>query len=280
MQNLQLAHSKYIPAENPWEPQFFGVFFQNGTVPCFVYETWKDLCLLPLTCDIPKLIHTNCTIEELPLPQNWIFLEHDDNPYLILKPNVIIDLLCGAQLSYIPETLQSKCTTLARQKFYYSLLDYEFLFDDYCISRNGEFGYRCSKAGSTIWEFTGRAYLYTDYTRWNNRVFFGTAGHGGYFYVLDVDTGEAIANIKTSGTASIAQRDHLCYVVSNGSKRNSSKLLCVDLRNGHIIQELDLYGGVTLDSRLQIIGQYLHIVTFEYKGKSLQNAIWNMVDIS
>lgn len=274
---MELFQSRYIPSTDPWEPNFGGWFFANGTVPCFVYKERGNVCLLPLTSDVPTIIHTNLGHEILPLPWHWIFLEHGGSSYLMVMPDAVIDLRQGKQLSYIPEPLRAKCLARIHPEKYF--VEHQFCFDDYCISHKGNCGYRCTKTGEILWEFTGRAYLYTDIIRWNNHVFFGTAGHGGYFYILDIDSGESLASIKTGGTASIAQMDHLCFVASRGTKRNRSKLLCLDLRDGRIVQELDLHGEVTEDSKLQLIGQHLHIVTFEYRGEHLQNAIWNTVNI-
>lgn len=271
---MNLHQKRFIPSHNPWEPCFFGAFFAMDDIPCFLYDDRNRVCMLPLTHESPWAIDADLAHA---LPSRWTFLQHGGQPYLFIKPNVAIDLRQGEQLPDIPEALRTQYLESVRPEKYFE--EYPFCFDDYCISHKGYCGYRCTKEGKTIWEFTGRAYLYTEITRWNNRVFFGTAGHGGYFYILDLDTGEAIASIKTGGTASIAQMGHLCFVACRGAKRNCSKLLCVDLRNGKIVQELDLHGGVSSYSRLQLIGQQLHIVTFVYKGELLQNAIWNVVDI-
>lgn len=274
---MKLYQTKYIPSSDLWEPNFFGAFFSIGSDPCFLYKENQNVCVLPLTCSIPTAIHVDVGDELLPLPSGWIVLEHDGQPFLIVKRNAAIDLKQGTKMTYIPEALQTKYLECVRPEMYF--VEHQFYFDDYCISHKGNCGYRCTKAGEIAWEFTGRAYLYTDVYRWNNRVFFGTAGHGGYFYILDIDTGESLASIKTGGTASIVQMEHLCFVSSRGNKRNSSKLLCVDLNDGKIVQEIDLYGGVTEDSKLQMIGQQLHVITFEYKKEQLQNAIWNTVNI-
>jgi len=274
---MNMYQSRYIPSSNPWEPSFLGAFFHNGYVPCFLYKEKQDVCLLPLTCDVPTAIHVDLGNEVLPLPFGWIMLEYCGRPFLFVKPNIAIDLLQEKQLSFVPEPLREEYITHARPEMYFE--KHQFCFDDYCISHKGNCGYHCTKAGEAIWEFIGKAYLYTDICRWNDRVYFGTAGRGGYLYVLDINTGDPIASIKTGGTACIAQMGHLCFVTSKSKKQNSSILLCLDLRDGSVVHELALHGGVTENSKLQIIGQQLHIVTFENRGDQLQNAIWNIVNI-
>lgn len=271
---MNLYQRRYIPTSDPWEPYYFGTFFTMDSTPCFLYKDKGKVCLLPLTCKEPMIIDVDITSE---FPCSWVFLYHDDQPFLFVKSDIVIDLKKGKQLPFISDALQTKYIACARPEMYFE--EHKFSFNDYCISHKGNSGYQCSKAGEVKWEFAGKAYLYTDIIRWNNRIFFGTAGNGGYFYILDLDTGTPVASIKTGVTASIAQMGHLCFVARRGVKRNCSQLLCVDLRDGRVIEEFDLQGGVTKDSKLQMIGQQLHIVTFEYKGDKLQTAIWNTVSI-
>lgn len=282
---MKLIQSRKIPTDDLWEPCLDGYFYEDTNSPCFAYIGWNTLCLLPLNSDMPAI-----TQLDVSLPHDWLIVKHEGLPYLfIVKPTVpyhlgrrkqlsnviVVDLRQGKQLLNIPESLQSKYFATAQPDF----VEGSFCFDDYCVSHKGYSGYRCTKADKTIWEFSGRAYLYTEIKRWNNRLFFGTAGHGGYFYVLDIDTGESIASIKTGGTAHIVQRDHVCYIGCAEGRRNRSKLLCIDLRDGSIVEAMDLYGRASFHSKLQIIGQQLHFVTFEYKDDIMQKAIWSTVDL-
>ena len=274
---MDLCQSRYIPSTDLWEPNYFGIFFTNDSGLCFLFKEWQNICLLQQSADSPMVISPDLGSSLLPLPTHWAMLLDGSKSYLMVKPDTIIDLQQRKQLSHIPDNLQRKCNELIRPEMY--LLEHPFVFGEYCISHKGQCGYSCTKAGKTIWNFNGKAYLYTDIFQWNNRIFFGTAGFGGYFYVLDIDTGKPLASIKTGGTTCIAQMDHLCFISSQSSKKNASTLICVDLRDGRIIKEIELYGGVTKDSRLQLIGSHIHIVTFEYSNGQCQNSIWNTIEV-
>ena len=95
--------------------------------------------------------------------------------------------------------------------------------------------------------------------------------------MLDIHTGAALVSIKTGGTASIARSGDVCYVASK-VQRNRSKLLCIDLWTGKILEELDLEGEVNECSRLQLLDGQIHVVTFLYDGNHLRRAIWNVVN--
>lgn len=274
---MRLLQSKYIPSSDPWEPNFCGKFVSIKKVPCFLYKDRQTVCMLLLTSDMPTVLSLETGKNLLPLPSKWVVLEHDGQPFLMPTPNYAIDLQQEKQLLSVPGFLQADYLVHAKPEMYFET--HSFVFGEYCISHKGSCGYICRKADKDIWTFAGKAYLYTDIGRWKNRIFFGTAGFGGYFYILDIDTGAPVVSIKTGGTASIVQNNNLCFIASNGKKCNSSNLLCVDMNEGKIIQELDLYGSVNEDSKLQMIDQQLHMVTFEYRGKRLQNAIWNVVSI-
>ena len=194
----------------------------------------------------------------------------------MVKPDVVI-ALHEEQLSYVSEKIQQILAASVRPEHYFET--HAFAFDEYCISHRGHCGYCCTKDGKEIWDFLGKAYLYTEIFRWKNRVFFGTAGYGGYFYVLDIDTGEVLIAVKTGGTASIAQKDNLCYFSSKSNKRNTSKILCVDLQDVRIVDEIEVHGEVTPESKLQIIGSQIHAVTFVQRNGRCINAIWNVVEM-
>lgn len=274
---MNFLKSRYIPSSNPWEPNFSGVFWNNGASNCFVYKDIGGISILPYYDQVPSIIGIELEDACLPLPHYWLFAEICNRPYLMVEKNIVVDLLKEEKISCLSETIQSRFAQYVRHEVYYET--YDFILGEYCVLHKGQCGYRCTKDGKTIWDFNGKAYLYTDIYRRNNNIFFGTAGYGGYFYVLNIENGKPLACIKTGGTAYIAQRDHLCFITSKAHKKNASKLLCVDLNDGKIVEELELYGGVTKDSKLQLIGPQLHVVTFEYQNERCVRAIWNVIEI-
>ena len=92
----------------------------------------------------------------------------------------------------------------------------------------------------------------------------------------DIPISEKIADIKTGGTVSFVQQNNLCYFLVNDP---NAKLVCLDVLTGRIVDEV-LLGGKNTHSPLQLVGNQLHTVTFYFKNRILQKAIWHCVTIS
>lgn len=271
---MNIMWTEQIDADNLWEPNLFGHFFRLRETVCFIFKDWSRLCVVSNNTD--KISFTYFEVQEntLMLPSHWVTVSHGNTDYLFVGKNLIIDLSRMKVTSDIPQLIKSKYLSQVKELGYYE--NKSFDFGPYCIMHEGQSGYVCVKDGQQIWTFKGRAYLYTDILRWENRLFFGTAGTGGYFYVLDIDSGEPIAQIKTGGTSSIVHAGRYCYVLRN----NKTALLCVDLQTGSIQEEIPLKGKTTSDSRIQLIDNQLHAISFEYSNGTLRNAVWSCVRIS
>lgn len=267
-----LLWSKAINSHNPWEPNYNGCFYATTDDVLFLYEDWNDLCALPRSKDTADVIYSSSSESCLELPYSWIMVDEADTSYLFFAQDRAIDLSIMTVTNDLPNPVLSKYRAKIKPQAYYE--ESPFYFGEYCISHKGMSGYICTKNGNPIWEFKGQAYLYTDIQRWNNCVYFGTAGKGGYVYILDIDTGEALAKIKTGGTSSIVRFKNLCYFLGNNKK---ATLFCVDLTNGNIVQEIALPGKATTYSRVQLIDNHIHVITFEYKGNTLKNAVWSCI---
>ena len=173
------------------------------------------------------------------------------------------------------DSLKEVFKVLQKPEKYYE--EASFTFGEYCISRKGSFGYRCTLDRKILWDFQGQGYLYTDICVLKNRAFFGTAGQGGYFYILDLQTGEPLAKIKTGGTASIVTAGNCCYVLSSGK---TARLMCVSLADGSILGETVLPGKSNAYSRLDLVDGKIHAITFLYKNRFLQQAVWNCIALT
>ncbi len=154
-----------------------------------------------------------------------------------------------------------------------------FVFDEYQISHKGEWGYSCKKDGVEIWQFSGRGYLYTDILRISDKIFFGTAGFGGYFYILNLSTGNPILSLRTGGTTVVKQCGALCYLYTGVGGRKS-RLACLNVSDGRILEDIELPGTASDDSVLKLHENNVYTVTFQYKECYVENAILSCISLN
>lgn len=271
---MERLWSKRIIRMNPWEPEYFGVFTLKQGLVHFYFRDRRDLCVIGQNSDDVRTIFSVKEDRHLPLPDRWAVVEHDGVSYLFLDTDRIVNIEEESETASPFKNAEERYRQIVKPSEYYVYSPFQF--GEYCIEHKGECGYLCRKSGQIKWAFNGRAYLHTDILRWNDHIFFGTAGNGGYFYILSIEDGTVITAIKTGGTTCIVQEGNLCYVLSNDPK---AKLLCVDLQDGKVIQEVDLPGKATVDSRLQLVDGKLHAITFIYKKGILDAAMWSCIVI-
>ena len=147
--------------------------------------------------------------------------------------------------------------------------DDSFVFEKYIISHKGEFGYRCYMDNALLWEFKGQGYLYTEMERYGNMVVFGTAGAGGHFYGIDINTGQSIIDINTKGTRKYCYQNNCFYIYQCGPK---GKLLKVGI-NGEVNEEIILPGLVTTVCPLALINNRIYTLFFTKKKKEIYPVI-------
>ena len=148
--------------------------------------------------------------------------------------------------------------------------------NEYQVRHKGEWGYICQKDGQDIWTFGGRGYLYTDMQREGDNLYFGTAGAGGYFYILNIHTGVPILSLRTGGTTVIQRRGSHAYLYTGVGQRKS-QLICVDLISGNILDEMELPG---IASDVRVLGLWedcIYTMTFEYKSKRYYDQVKNVI---
>ena len=139
----------------------------------------------------------------------------------------------------------------------------DFVFGNFIISHHGEWGYVCRKNGETIWKKALRGYLYTEMIQKGNNIVFGTAGQGGHFYSLNLDSGEIVFDFNTKGTCNfIDWNGHLYFGFSE--KRNTT--LCKIDYNGTVIETINLPGIFDdFGNPFNRNGNLLCMVTYKYK---------------
>ena len=240
---MRLIESVTIQHENPWEPELDGLFLdRNGGVKFCFMEGWS---VVAQSEDGSKEVwYTAPEGERLELPYHWTGAAKGVSPML---------------RTWWPSDTE----------IYY--------FEDYTISHTSQWSYICKKAKETVWKFKGYAWRYTTIERFGDNIYFGTAGQGGYFYLLNLHTGEALLKLKTGGTVNIyARRENRLYLLQQEKK---AYLVCIDLNDGTILERLELPGKAHQDSAIRRIGDTIHCVTFTYKGGSVKEALWNRVEV-
>ena len=270
---MKLLWSKSIPMEASWEPTYAGVFCKSTHKTHFIYKYGKGIGILSDDANaVQNLVASEWLV---PLPHNWVLSQTADRTILYLNEDLMMEIPEFRIREVKEDSLKKVFRVLRKPEKYYE--EAFFSFGEYCISHKGNFGYRCTLSGKKLWDFQGQGYLYTDICVRNNRVFFGTAGQGGYFYILDLQTGETLAKIKTGGTASFVTAGNCCYVLSNDK---TARLLCVSLTDGTTLRETVLPGKSNIYSSLDLMDGKIHAITFLYKNRFLQQVVWNCIALT
>lgn len=240
---MKLRESVVIRHENPWEPDLDGLFLERDGTVKFCYKE-KQSVVAQAMDGTREVWYTAPEGETLPLPYRWTGAAKDAAP-------------------------------MERSGF---ASDAEvFYFGDRTISHTSQWSIVCKRGAETLWSFKGYAWRYTNIERYGDNIYFGTAGQGGYFYLLDLNTGEPLLKLKTGGTVNMyARRENLLYLLQQEKK---AYLVCVDLRDGAIRERLELSGKAQQHSAIALIGDTVHAVTFTYKGGPVKDALWNRVEV-
>ena len=116
----------------------------------------------------------------------------------------------------------------------------DFVFGEYTISHHGEWGYACKKNGQLLWKKSLKGYLYTEITLNKGNIVFGTAGQGGHFYSLNIDTGETVFDFNTRGTSLFFDINNNYYFCSTDKK--NTQILRIDY-DGNVLETIDVEGA-------------------------------------
>lgn len=240
---MKLIDSVVIRHENPWEPDLDGLFLERDGTVKFCYKEKQSV--VAQTMDGTREVwYTAQEGETLPLPYLWTGAARG------VPPMERLGFASDAEVFY---------------------------FDDRTISHTSQWSIVCRRGTETLWNFKGYAWRYTNIEQYGDNIYFGTAGQGGYFYLLNLNTGEPLLKLKTGGTVNMyARRDNLLYLLQQEKK---AYLVCVDLQDGTVLDRLGLPGKVQQHSAIALIGDTVHAVTFTYKGGPVKDALWNRVEV-
>lgn len=271
---MHIVWSKYIRSDYLWEPECFGLFYKPNHEITFYFKENSNVLALSEKDNEPRIIYSCFNEVRLSLPQKWAIVEDSNNTFLLFSENQGFNLKKNEFSYHVPIQVQAAYNRFVRPEKYY--VEEAFDFGKCRIEHKGNCGYVCKTNGIPMWEFRGKAYLYTDIVQWNNRVFFGTAGNSGYFYVLDIESGKNLVSIKTGGTRSFVQLGNLCYILSN---EKNAQLLCIDLSSGRTIGHCDLPGTATVNSKIAIVDNLIQTITYDFAGQIPRSAIWSCIEL-
>ena len=153
---------------------------------------------------------------------------------------ISFDIQSGNVLSFGKEgnTDEYEERYVEKHSFYHFECD-DFIFGDYRISHFGEWGFTCHKNNKLIWKKSFKGYLYTDMILNQGNVVFGTAGQGGHFYSVDIETGEIVFDFNTKGTSKFFKSNSHYYFCS--TDKNSTQILNIDYA-GNILKNIEVEG--------------------------------------
>jgi outer membrane protein assembly factor BamB len=151
-------------------------------------------------------------------------------------------------------------------------------YGGYTISHKSQWSYVCKRDGEEVWNFRCHSWRYTDIYEWNDSIYFGTAGGGGYLYLLDLHTGKPILALKTGATVYIPRRENKVYVFQR--EKRKTFLVCVDLNDGSILDRVELPGMHNEDCALRLLGNTIHAVTYKLaKDRTYSHGIWHRIEV-
>lgn len=269
---MNVLWSKHVEIQDLWTPTCFGLFSKQENKVTYFFSNNSKLVSISEEDTKPQVRHSFGRNEIFPLPSKWTVVETETAAYLLFSDNCGFNLK-NNEVSYdIPDEIRLEHSQHVRPEKY--LVENPQQLGEFTILHKGNFGYICKQENTQLWEFTGRAYLYTEMMRWENRLFFGTGGYGGYFYVLDIRNGLPLVSIKTGGTRCLVHVDNLCYVLKN---EKTAQLLCIDLSDGRTVSQCDLPGIATLESRITMIDNLIHVITFNISHSKSDGFTWSCV---
>lgn len=99
---------------------------------------------------------------------------------------------------------------------------------------------------------------------------------GGYFYILNINTGNPILKLRTGGTTVIKQCGDYVYLYTDVGRKKSG-LACVNLSDGKILEDIELPGAASIDSVLEVYENKAYTITFQYKNNAVEHAVLSCI---
>jgi hypothetical protein len=113
----------------------------------------------------------------------------------------------------------------------------DYYFDGYHLSYNNRSTFECfdKNTGAFKWKIRTKGFLYSEIYLKNNCLVFGTAGNGGAFYFIDLESGQVLSEFNNGDASQFAWMNDL--VILKDKKGNLVKL---SPENNLVVEQLDL----------------------------------------
>ena len=163
----------------------------------------------------------------------------------------------------VREASEEVCASI-REEHERNIKEYlkKYSFGDFEVFQKSEQVYCCVQNGQEKWRIRCQGYLYTPILAYEDKLYWGTDGAGGYFCLVESETGNIVAKIKTGGTNKIVGEGKKRYVLLQGNK---PEILELSLETGEITDRVSLPGYACSDSALFWTEKGLYTVTFRAK---------------
>ena len=177
---------------------------------------------------------------------------------------VSFDAQNGQIIDYRKDGKINKKSSTEKRNSHDLTLD-DFIFGEYTISHYGEWGYMCKKNGQLLWKKSLKGYLYTEIILAQGNIVFGTAGQGGHFYSLNIDTGEIVFDFNTMGTSIFFDVNNNYYFCATDKK--NTQIHRID-HDGNVLETIEIEGAY-LDYMclFEVCDDLLCVMTLKKKRK-------------
>ena len=151
---MKLIWTRELDVQNPWEPDFHGVFFYQESGISFYYKDEHLVRCVHGQMDEPEILFEGKQGISPPLPHDWMIIKQDDALSLLCGERIAIELKTGRSKIPAPDNLQSEYQR--RKPSPEHFVEDSFVLNEYQVRHKGEWGYICQKDGQDIWKFGGR----------------------------------------------------------------------------------------------------------------------------
>jgi outer membrane protein assembly factor BamB len=142
------------------------------------------------------------------------------------------------------------------------LIKSQYNFTDIYINYNHRSTIECfsKNHNKLLWKQNIKAYLYTDITIKDNLIFFGTAGKGGAFYTIDIDTGKVLLEFNNGDGSEFSWSNE--NILLKDKKGNLVKL---NPRTGKIVNVLKLKEKIHFNCPILVNGNKIFTRVYNTK---------------
>ena len=105
---MKLLWTRELDAQNPWEPEFHGIFSYQESGISFYYKDEHLVRCVHGQMDEPEILFEGRQGVSPPLPHDWMIIKQDDALFLLCGEQIAIELKTGRSKIPAPDNLQSE----------------------------------------------------------------------------------------------------------------------------------------------------------------------------